>query len=366
MSQAFSGRLFGPGLPGAGAAATARWEFEALCVEAANGVVRASAGEVQIHAAGFNNESLRVAWRGDEGDYTLFLEDAAARAAFGAGAPARAAGNLAAARQTVRRTERRFRLGWAVLGAFLLLPFLLLGVFYLKADAIAEAIAKRVPPEIEAKIGELVVADVRARMKSLPDGPARNAVELIGKRLTEGSPYRYQWFVVDQAEVNAFAAPGGVVVVFSGLLKTAESAEELAGVLAHETAHVELRHSLKAGIKKLGLRALLSLALGDFASTLAGELMADLSELEFSRDAETEADSNGLERLVKAGLRPEGMPVFFERLMQREAGVALPKLLSTHPPSEERKRRLQTAIAALPPFEVKALEVDWARVQSGL
>ncbi|MFZ5512586.1 MAG: M48 family metallopeptidase [Pseudomonadota bacterium] len=367
MTAQFSGRLFGPALPGAGVAARGRWDGEVLRVSAGVVEVSAPAADIRIDGAGFNAERVRVSWHSPEGAYALFLEQPSERAAFNASAPAPVALQLAAAARKGRRVEARLRLGWALLGLFLLLPFLALGVFLWQADPVAGWLADRIPLEQEARIGELTLAQVRTQMRLADSGPAAEAVRAIGGRLTSGSRYKYRWYVAERPEVNAFAAPGGVIVVFAGLIRAADSPEELAGVLAHEAAHVELRHSLKSTIKGLGLRALLALALGDFANTVAGDLATHLTEMKFSRDAEAEADREGLRRLVAAGISPHGMPAFFDKLAKEEGGAAPAlSILSTHPASAERMAALRAEIAALPPRSYEPMGVDWAAVRKSL
>jgi len=366
MSAEFSGRLFGPELPGAGAMARARWEFEALVVETEGRMLRAGARELACRGAGFNNVSLCLAWRNETGEHTLFLESDEARAAFAASAPAMLAPALRAVRASARRTDHLFRLGWAVLGLVLLLPLLLLLGFYLKADAIAGWVAQRVPVEMEQRIAELTEARIKAEFRPSSEGPAHAAVLALAERLKPQSRFTYRWYLVDRPEVNAFAAPGGVIVVFAGLLRDAKSPEEVAGVLAHEIGHVELRHSLKAAIKQLGFQALVSFAFGDLASTLAGDLVANLTELEFSRDAELEADRYGLARLVAAEVDPRGLPAFFARLAQQEKSMALPAMFSTHPPSEARMSVLRAEIAKLPERAYRPLALQWERAKAGV
>jgi predicted Zn-dependent protease len=200
-------------------------------------------------------------------------------------------------------------------------------------------------------------------MKLDDRGPAVDAVRLIGERLTPGTRLRYRWFVADRPEVNAFAAPGGVVVVFRGLVQAAETPEEVAGVLAHEVAHAELRHGLRATVKGMGFRALLALALGDLSGTALEAMVADLTELRFSRDAEREADAEGLRRLAAARIDPRGMVRFFERVRD-EAGAAVPALLSTHPAPAERLEALRRETAALR-IDATPLPLDWAAVKRG-
>jgi predicted Zn-dependent protease len=140
--------------------------------------------------------------------------------------------------------------------------------------------------------------------------------------------------------------PGGVIVVHTGLIAATSRPEELAGVLAHEVQHVELRHSLRGMVKDLGLRGLWSFVTGDIGGTLAGQAALELTSLKFSRDDETEADHKGLDALIAAGIDPSGMPAFF-KIMTEKAGDAPAAFISTHPLSEDRERELQARVSSL-------------------
>jgi predicted Zn-dependent protease len=129
--------------------------------------------------------------------------------------------------------------------------------------------------------------------------------------------------------VNAFALPGGIIVVHTGLIDAARRPE-----------HVEQRHSLEAVIRELGLRGLWAAVTGDFGSTIAGKAAMQLASLRFSRDAEREADVQGFETLLRHDIDPRGMADFFGTLAER-GGAAPPAWLSTHPPSEARQRELR-------------------------
>jgi len=133
------------------------------------------------------------------------------------------------------------------------------------------------------------------------------------------------------------------VVVFSGLIRAADSAEELAGVLAHEISHAELRHTLRGVIKSLGLRALVALVIGDISGSVFTDAATRLTELRFSRDAEREADAEGLRRLVAARIDPAGMISFYEKLAA-EQRLSPPPLFSTHPATGERLELLRQEV----------------------
>nr|AOR51157.1 peptidase [uncultured bacterium pAY4-1] len=360
---AFPARLFGPRLSGSGVAVTGAWqEDDSLRVVTPAGEWAAT--NLSITASGFNAERLKISWQGDDGEYALFVDNAAARALCLTEAPPLHAQLILAANQQQRVVERRFRLGGALLAGLLLLPLLLLGLLYLQQDAIAEWLIQRIPVQQEAQIGEAILAQSRLSMELIESGPSVEALRRIGEKLTADSPHRYRWFVANKKEINAFAAPGGIVVVNAGLLYAITSPEELAGVLAHEIAHAELRHSLKGIAKSLGLRTLASLALGDYGGTALAEGMKHLAELGFSREAEREADQEGLRRLVAARIDPQGMVRFFE-LLEKERQLTPPPFLSTHPSNAERITALQREIARLPK-DWRPLETDLAAIRAGL
>lgn len=341
----FHARLFGPHLPGSGIAVSGEWqENDRLRITGPDGEWEAA--EMMITASGFNAERLKLSWITDAGEFALFIDDPTARDLCTTAAPDLYARQLLAAGRQQRVVARRFHLGGALLAGLLLTPLLLLGLLYLKQDAIAEWLIQRIPVQQEARIGDAVLAQSRLTMKLIEKGPAVEALRRLGEELTTGSAHHYRWFVANQPEINAFAAPGGVVVVNTGLLRAVSTPEELAGVLAHEIAHAELRHGLKIMAKGLGLRTLLSLALGDYGGTVLAEGMKQLGELNFSREAEREADQEGLRRLVAARIDPQGMVRFFE-LLEKERQLAPPEFLSTHPSTAERIAALKKEIALL-------------------
>lgn len=361
----FHGRLFGTGIAGAGVPAHAWWEGSTLSVQAHDTVHRANGASLRIEAAGFNLRQLRLAWDGVDGAYTFFVEAEDDRTRMISGAPSSLRGAFAGAAGKQRSMGRRFGAAAFVYGAIVSLPLLLLLAFILNIGRLVDWAAEKIPVRHEERIGDLVLAQARAQMKLVESGPAHDAVTSIGARLTSGSRYRYRWFIADQKEINAFAAPGGVIVVHSGLIAQTSRAEELAGVLAHEVAHVEQRHSLKNLMKTAGFSILLSLAIGDWTGTALGNAAGKLTELKFSRDAETEADREGLRLLVNAGIAPHPMADFFAELARKENSM-LPSMLATHPASAERQESLRALIAALPVKQYVPLSLDWARVKTSL
>ena len=165
--------------------------------------------------------------------------------------------------------------------------------------------------------------------------------------------------VVDTDEVNAFALPGGFLYVNRGLISISGTEAELAGVIAHEIAHVVARHGAKALTRQLGLEIMLGMISGRnptgvqrVVSQLAG-IGGILSMLHHSREAEREADALAVVNLREAGYDPEGLTAFFEKLLEindRDPGT-LATMFATHPPSRERIESTREQAAALPVLE---------------
>lgn len=231
-----------------------------------------------------------------------------------------------------------------------------------------EIAAEALPPAAETRLGALLLEGLLAGERRIGAGPAHDAVERIVARLaaaTNDPRYTFSVHVVDDPRVNALALPGGQIVVFTGLLAAAGSAEEVAGVLAHEIQHVLHRHGLKQLVRQFGSAAVITLATG--GGDLAGLVgrADDLVRLSYGREQEAEADRDGLALLHRAGLPPAAMAEFFTRLQRLSPGD-MPEFLSTHPETARRIAELRHAAAALPPASVEPLGIDWDAVRAGL
>ena len=214
--------------------------------------------------------------------------------------------------------------------------------------------ATKVPVSWDVELGKNAARDVLGRYSVCSNPRLNRFIDKLGKRLESGmpsNPYHFRFKVIQVKSINAFALPGGYVFIHTGLLEKADSAEEVAGVLAHEVQHVLLRHGTKRVVRKMGLFLALRLLFGD-AGGMGGFLAngaASLASLKYDRGEETEADMGGLKLLYKAHLDPNGMPKFFEKMVEEEkklgaAGKALLPIISDHPLSSERLARIRAYI----------------------
>jgi predicted Zn-dependent protease len=183
-------------------------------------------------------------------------------------------------------------------------------------------------PEQDIELGQASAEEIRRQLVVVRDERTERYIQRLGERLAAVAPgYRfpYKFVVVASPEVNAFALPGGYVFVNEGAIEAAHSEGELAGVLAHEIAHVSLRHGTtqasRAYLAKTGLSILnaVSVALqGDVGrlAAVVGGAGADKFFLKSNRDAEAQADAEGARLLAAAGYDPRDMAEFFERLYE--------------------------------------------------
>ena len=211
--------------------------------------------------------------------------------------------------------------------------------------------------EDEIAIGRQSNADTRKKIAELQDQEVRAYVRSIGARLAKAAPgprYPYSFTVANYREINAFALPGGPRWITRGVLQAATNESQVAGVLAHEIAHLAQRHPAQqtsnAIVANLGLSALSAL-LGNVggagAARTAAGLGTNLWFLKFSRDDEAEADRVGLQILRRSGWDGRGMIELFE-ILKREQGRnagAVETFLSSHPAPQERLNALRAEVA---------------------
>lgn len=214
--------------------------------------------------------------------------------------------------------------------------------------------------ESEIALGKQLAQMVEQSAK-LVDDPVVNAyVNKVAQNLVRNSDARVPFTVkvIDSDEINAFALPGGFFYVNSGLILAADEESELAGVMAHEIAHVTARHATKnatkAQIAQWAMIPLIIFGPGGWAGYGIYQGLnfgLPLAFLKFSRNAEREADFLGLQYMYKAGYDPTSFISFFEKIREteRKRPGSVPKIFSTHPPTGDRVTAAQKEIAQLLP-----------------
>jgi len=224
----------------------------------------------------------------------------------------------------------------------------------------------------EAQIGRAIMRDIRNSGMIVEDPQITEYINEIGHRIvvqTNDGDFNFSFFVVDDSRINAFALPGGFIGVHTGLIEASRSEDELAGVLAHEVAHVTQRHIARA-VHASSRQSILSTAMmlgalilgatgGSGDAVQAGMAVAQGSaaqqQINFTRSNEYEADRIGIRALSEAGFDPHGMSSFFEVMSRQETSspdLRVPEFLRTHP--------VTTARIA----EAKSRAADYAHVAS--
>lgn len=363
-----SGLFFSPTSPSHGQAINAYTEEDDLVITASNqdDSIRLPLASLKPRYGGFNREQVYFDWQTSEGEACSVCFSASMAEQLMSKVQPIASQPYQQVKLKDNKRKRRSNFGLSLLVLYLILPFLLLLVLLWKSHQIAAWIADYIPLKQEQILGEMVFESATEGMKLRQTGYDYEVLKSIGERLTKDSAYQYQWYIADTDEVNAFAVPGGYVVANTGLLKQADSAEEVAGVLAHEVQHVEQRHTLEDIIYSLGWQASIALIIGDASALWVTQAATQLSSLKFSRELESEADLKGLEALRKAGIAPQGLVTFFEKLSKNEADLNMPAFLSTHPPSEQRSAVLQQAIKQQEAWQASLLPYDWKQVQAAI
>jgi len=227
--------------------------------------------------------------------------------------------------------------------------------------------------EKEIALGKQLAQEVERQAKVIDDPVIAEYVNRVGQNLVRNSDAKVPFTikVLDTEEVNAFALPGGFFFVNSGLILKADTESELAGVMAHEIAHVALRHGTKQATR--GELAQIGMIVASIAVpyTMAGygamqgaNLLIPMGFLRFSRAMESEADFYGLQYMYKTGYDPVSFVDFFEKIesMEKKKPGTVAKVFSTHPMTDDRIKRsqeeIQKVLPARPEYVVNTSEFN--------
>ncbi|CAN5520267.1 hypothetical protein BH10ACI3_BH10ACI3_12650 [soil metagenome] len=231
--------------------------------------------------------------------------------------------------------------------------------------------------EKEMQIGRQLAAEVEQQSKMVEDPVITEYVNRVGQNIVLHSDAKIPFTikVIDSDEVNAFALPGGFFFVNKGLILAADNESELAGVMAHEIAHVAARHAMENQGKGtfINYAALAGIIFGGpIVSTVlqnGGSILTGLASLKFSRGSEIEADNLGVQYLYAAGYDPTGMSTMFEKLssQNRKKPGTVAKLFSTHPQSIDRRDTSLQLVSRFPEKEEYVISTsEFQRVKSYL
>lgn len=306
--------------------------------------------QIEVETLG---DHVRLSRRGESARLTVSAQDWQAAAA-----------SLSAPLERRRRRRERRMIAGLAAAAAAILVFVFVGVPWASGP-----LARATPPSLESQLGATYAAQLGLVFPACAGKDGQAVLHAFGDSLEDGmdTPFNIVVEAVEAPMVNAFALPGGRVLVTDDLIAEAATPDELAAVIAHEAAHVEQRHVMQAVWRTVGLGMMLDLVVG--GGTGAGQqavlLAGSASELSYSREAEAQADRRGQEILHAQGLSSEGMAPFFRRLAAHDPDDARAKgvmeFLSTHPDS---LRRAGDSQARARPGAVAFSAQDWALVKA--
>jgi beta-barrel assembly-enhancing protease len=239
---------------------------------------------------------------------------------------------------------------------FLGIAGVLVAIYFLVVPWLAEKMASTVSTGTEEQFGNAVYNALD--LSSQEDVNSSAVLNEFFREMNVPAGYTIRITVINSDAVNAFALPGGHIVVYSGLLSKLKTYPELAALLSHEFIHVNNKHATKSIFRQLGSRVFLSLLFGKFGNVAS--VMADqadnLKSLTYSRKLEKEADTEGLALLKERKIDPQGFIRLFQHLKNTTPAEGLPEFLASHPGIDSRMTNIRDAAAGAAAEESSGLK----------
>jgi beta-barrel assembly-enhancing protease len=364
-STDFQGGVFADEIDGGRAGAELELSHDGITARTADGSAFFLAfSECQLEMGGASGHM--VFCRNQNRSLTIFCEDRR----FPQALEHVSAGLLSEELQNImhrRRSRRRAGRALFVTAALALAAVAVGGYFAVMAGA--QAAVQALPMSIDEKIGSAAFESMDLGGARVEDQDLQDAIQKIVDRLqpqTAVEDITFKVHLVDAPTVNAFALPGGQIVVYTGLISKSTTPEHVAGVLAHEMAHVTFRHGLERIAQSIGVVVAVNLVLGDASGLIAigGEVLKTTTINSYSRDQESDADAEGVRILHEAGIDPIALADFFE-IMNDKGHDELSQLvswISTHPDHKTRIRNIKQHVSALTPRKYEPFALDWDNV----
>lgn len=360
----FPGGVFSQQIEGGRAGATVSLSAGAIVAVTAEGdLFRVPFAECQLERGGASERMWFCRTR--DRSLTIFTEAPGFAEALSMAARRELGPQLEGLLHTQKAEARRRLTAW--LTALAVLTVVVWGG-YLGLKRAGRASIEVLPPSVDKQLGDLALENMTLGGSVKDDPVLTKAVDEIVKRLTQGdkSGFKFRVQVVDAEIVNAFALPGGAIVVYTGLLRAAKTPEEVAGVLAHELAHVTRRHGMQRVAQSVGVIACIQLLFGDVSgiAAVAVEVLREGAINSYSRDDEHQADMDAVETLARSSVNPNALADFFAVLEKKEAGsLQVPGFLATHPDLGQRILDVRSQAKRSGFTQAKPFALTWADVQ---
>jgi predicted Zn-dependent protease len=226
--------------------------------------------------------------------------------------------------------------------SFIILGFIILSYIFV-IPWLGEKTVVLIPDSFDDQLGSMFFE--QNTFFDTTDNAKTQTLNLFAQELKLKNKKKLQFIVIDSKIKNAFALPDGTIVVYTGILDLMSSYEELVGLIGHEVAHVNQRHSMKMLCRNLSGYLFVSTVLGDANGVMAvvGDNVNTLQSLSFSREFEREADVEGFKIVTENGVNPNGLPKLFKKLNQGNA-LEIPEFLSSHPITTERIQYIEDLV----------------------
>lgn len=320
--------------------------------------------EVRLELAGSTGNMLFI--RSTQNETIFFSEDPGLLNAL------QATSLRSEVEQLLVKRSKNNQQGW-MLWAGLLGGIIVVGLgLFASIQTLSHRLVGFIPIEADVTLGEYVGPQMSKEGPEVTDDAIVQPVQQIVDQITANidEEWNFDVHVIDADIQNAYALPGGYIVVYTGLIADTERPEQLAGVLAHEIAHVTERHGMARILEAAGMALVVDMVIGNVEGMIAfgAELFSASAVNAYSRDAETDADVKGLTLLVDAGIDPTGMVEFFQIMEQEEDELTelIPLWMRSHPEHEERIVVLQANIGGLPLKDYEPLDFDWDAVKAAV
>jgi predicted Zn-dependent protease len=209
---------------------------------------------------------------------------------------------------------------------------------------------KKITENLDEQLGDVFWKSYSAEMVEVKDTKIVEPIQQMVSNICSDNniaPSTINVHVVENKEINAFAMPGRHLVVHTGLIDFADHQEEIAGVIAHEIAHIESGHVVKKLGKEIGLSILMNLTLGDIGGEVVRNALSTITSTAYDRSLEKEADLKAVDYMEAAKMNPTYLASFLEKLDKQSQTPEVLQWVSTHPDSKERVRYIKEKIASI-------------------
>ena len=377
----FSGGVFSDSLPNGRAGVDIGVDSQAISATTVEGQTFSIAlAEVQVERGGASGDMLF--FRNPDRSMTIFTEDAGILAAFERSGSVRGRQAISSVKTQFAQRKTRRTIGW---GLVIAVGVAAVGGLLWGIQDLMSKPRDLIPYSVDQHIGDFSIEhmDMGGPIVTIP--AVTTALKTMLDRLephVTGPETTFNLRVVDSPQANAFALPGGHIVVFTGLIRKAKTPEQVAGVLAHEMAHVTERHGIERMAQSIGLVAVIQLILGDMTGIgqIAGELLTVAAINSYSRGQESEADAVAVQTMQGAELDPRALASFFQLLADEshtktadgesdDRGEELEEVfswMSTHPGHQDRIASIEKIVDTQVAKRSTSLPIDWAAVQASL